>query len=54
MKKNTKTNSANGINDKKKALMGLRLTKAVSGLQKPHEKKVLKKEIARMLSAQNK
>jgi ribosomal protein L29 len=39
------------VNEKKKQLLAIKLNHVVSGAQKPHEKKVLKKEIARMLTA---
>lgn len=48
MKKNIKEN--NLVNEKKKQLMAIRLNHTVSGTQKPHEKKLLKKEIARALT----
>ena len=51
MKKDNKNNLQKLVNDKKKQLMAIRLNQVVSGTQKPHEKKVLKKEIAKMLTA---
>jgi ribosomal protein L29 len=54
MKKEKKTITTANVNDLKKQLMAFRLNGAVSGVAKSHEKKNIKKEIARILTAKNK
>lgn len=54
MNKKTKVDASKNVNELKKQLLNFRLTQAVSGPVKPHEKKNLKKEIARILSGKNK
>jgi large subunit ribosomal protein L29 len=39
------------INQLRKQLFELKMQKAVSGLEKPHNKKILKKDIARLNTA---
>lgn len=51
MKKEEKKSTVNIVNEKKKQLLAFKLNNAVSSGQKPHEKKVIKKEIARLLTA---
>jgi ribosomal protein L29 len=54
MNKKTKVDTNKNVNELKKQLLNFRLTQAVSGPIKSHEKKNLKKEIARILTSKNK
>jgi ribosomal protein L29 len=54
MKKVKNTNLKTSVNDLKKQLLSIRLNGAVSGVAKSHEKKNIKKDIARLLSGTNK
>jgi ribosomal protein L29 len=52
MKKNKKENPVTGnVNELKKQLMSIRISHAVSGPDKTHLKKLVKKNIARLLTA---
>ncbi len=52
MKKNKKENVLSGnVNDLKKQLQSIRINHAVSGPDKTHLKKLVKKNIARLLTA---